>query len=233
MLARPLKARFASASTCNRPHKAIRRCLATVSCLEMKQTEFSFENDRGHKLLGAEFVPDSAQQQWATLIWHHGVCEHSGRYTPGKLYDYNVELYSSRVLCRHMCVCKMFCLVSMHPLGSAELLLTSFSTVCGSACIAIMLWFAVFQHMADAGVAVYTFDVHGHGRSEPSVAGDRGLIKSYAHLVRFCLPSHAWQAMAHCAHAAVQVTLVCFAFMQPQHVHGLPATALVGFTSSS
>jgi acylglycerol lipase len=41
----------------------------------------------------------------------------------------------------------------------------------------------VFKHMADAGVAVYTYDVHGHGRSEPNGPGDRGLITDYTHLV--------------------------------------------------
>eukprot|EP00878_Enallax_costatus_P028579 GHUV01030877.1.p1 GENE.GHUV01030877.1~~GHUV01030877.1.p1 ORF type:complete len:232 (+),score=35.41 GHUV01030877.1:594-1289(+) len=89
----------------------------------MRQTDFTFQNTRGQELLGVEFLPDSSQQQWATLIWHHGICEHSGRYTP------------------------------------------------------------VFQHMADAGVAVYTFDVHGHGRSQPEESGDRGLIRSYTHLI--------------------------------------------------
>jgi acylglycerol lipase len=38
--------------------------------------------------------------------------------------------------------------------------------------------------MADAGVAVYTYDVHGHGRSEPTGPNDRGLITDYTHLVR-------------------------------------------------
>jgi hypothetical protein len=33
-------------------------------------------------------------------------------------------------------------------------------------------------------VAVYCFDVHGHGESEPKEPQDRGLIRSYKHLVR-------------------------------------------------
>jgi hypothetical protein len=44
---------------------------------------FEFENDRGHKLHGVEFLPSG--KQWATLIWNHGVCEHKERYVPGKV----------------------------------------------------------------------------------------------------------------------------------------------------
>jgi alpha-beta hydrolase superfamily lysophospholipase len=43
---------------------------------------------------------------------------------------------------------------------------------------------AVFEHLAAAGVAVYSYDVHGHGRSEPLAPGDRGLINDYNNLVR-------------------------------------------------
>eukprot|EP00775_Hariotina_reticulata_P010127 gene10127-10285_t len=41
----------------------------------------------------------------------------------------------------------------------------------------------VFEHLSDAGIAVYTFDVHGHGKSEPKAASDRCLITSYKDLV--------------------------------------------------
>lgn len=44
---------------------------------------FEFENDRGQKLHGVEFLPSG--KQWATLIWNHGVCEHKERYVPGKV----------------------------------------------------------------------------------------------------------------------------------------------------
>lgn len=44
---------------------------------------------------------------------------------------------------------------------------------------------AVFEQLANAGVAVYCFDVHGHGASEPKEASERGLIRSYKHLVRW------------------------------------------------
>lgn len=45
---------------------------------------FVFENNRGQKLHGVEYVPADSSKQWATLIWHHGVCEHKERYCPGK-----------------------------------------------------------------------------------------------------------------------------------------------------
>jgi len=45
---------------------------------------FVFENDRGQKLHGVEYVPTDSSKQWATLIWHHGVCEHKERYCAGK-----------------------------------------------------------------------------------------------------------------------------------------------------
>eukprot|EP00882_Tetradesmus_deserticola_P005694 GHRQ01005995.1.p1 GENE.GHRQ01005995.1~~GHRQ01005995.1.p1 ORF type:complete len:263 (+),score=86.57 GHRQ01005995.1:298-1086(+) len=87
----------------------------------MRQTEFTLGNGRQQSLVGTEFLPGSSP--WATLLWHHGVCEHSGRYAP------------------------------------------------------------VFKHLADAGVAVYTYDAHGHGRSEPKEPHNRGLITNHTHLV--------------------------------------------------
>jgi hypothetical protein len=45
---------------------------------------------------------------------------------------------------------------------------------------------AVFEHLSDIGVAVHTFDVHGHGKSEPKAADDRCLISNYKDLV--CMP---------------------------------------------
>ena len=42
----------------------------------------------------------------------------------------------------------------------------------------------MFEPLAVAGVAVYSLDVHGHGRSQPTEPGERGLIRDYNHLVR-------------------------------------------------
>jgi alpha-beta hydrolase superfamily lysophospholipase len=43
---------------------------------------------------------------------------------------------------------------------------------------------AVFEHLAKGGLAVYSFDVHGHGKSEPSSADGKCYIHSWQHLVR-------------------------------------------------
>lgn len=85
-------------------------------------TEFRWKNGRGQDLLGAEYMPTGGAPK-ASLLWHHGICEHSGRYTP------------------------------------------------------------VFQMMADQGVAVYTFDVHGHGQSQPEGTAERCLITRFDDLV--------------------------------------------------
>jgi len=42
---------------------------------------------------------------------------------------------------------------------------------------------AVFELMADQGVAVYTFDAHGHGRSQPAEAVKRCLVARFDDLV--------------------------------------------------
>lgn len=74
----------------------------------------------------------------------------------------------------------------------------------------------VFQQLADAGVAVYCFDVHGHGESEPKEPQYRGLIRSYKHLVRIqacnlwsLLPcaaaaTNSLAFLQHCCASAVQ-----------------------------
>lgn len=57
------------------------------------------------------------------------------------------------------------------------------------ACIVVSLTFgctnnvpAAFKVWADAGIAVYGFDVHGMGLSEPSKASDRILVKKFDYL---------------------------------------------------
>ena len=41
----------------------------------------------------------------------------------------------------------------------------------------------MFCQLAISGIAVQSFDAHGHGRSEPSAAKDRGFVRSYTDLV--------------------------------------------------
>lgn len=90
-----------------------------------RATEFRWTNGRGQELLGVEHLPPGgAAAAKAALVWHHGVCEHSGRYAP------------------------------------------------------------VFDLMAARhGVAVYTFDAHGHGRSQPDGGGERCLVSRFDDLV--------------------------------------------------
>jgi hypothetical protein len=64
---------------CQRPG-----CLGTRAGDMAQACRFEFENDRGQKLHGVEFVPVPSSQQVATLIWNHGVCEHKERYVPGE-----------------------------------------------------------------------------------------------------------------------------------------------------
>ena len=42
---------------------------------------------------------------------------------------------------------------------------------------------SVFADLAKAGVVVYTFDAHGHGKSDPTELRDRGLVQDFRHLV--------------------------------------------------
>lgn len=42
---------------------------------------------------------------------------------------------------------------------------------------------SVFVELAKAGVVVYTFDAHGHGRSDPSEPRNRALVQEFRHLV--------------------------------------------------
>lgn len=46
----------------------------------------------------------------------------------------------------------------------------------------------VFKHWAKAGIAVHTYDAHGHGHSEPKAEEDRFLIWDFNHIVSpsFC-----------------------------------------------
>lgn len=53
------------------------------------------------------------------------------------------------------------------------------------------------KKLAEAGVAVFTYDCHAHGRSEPTCATGRGLIASFGDLVddacdvaAFCQRTH-------------------------------------------
>ena len=46
---------------------------------------------------------------------------------------------------------------------------------------------AVFERLAKAGIAVHSYDCHGHGRSEPQEERSRALIWRFHHVVRLQL----------------------------------------------
>ena len=45
-------------------------------------------------------------------------------------------------------------------------------------------YFAVHRELAEAGIAVYGYDHHGHGLSEPKDPRDRALVGDFNYLVR-------------------------------------------------
>jgi alpha-beta hydrolase superfamily lysophospholipase len=51
--------------------------------------------------------------------------------------------------------------------------------------VGVML--TVHTRLAEAGIAVYGYDHHGHGESEPKAARERALVHDFNHLV--CIPA--------------------------------------------
>lgn len=49
-----------------------------------------------------------------------------------------------------------------------------------------MAGFAVFEEIAKAGIALHSYDCHGHGRSQPLEERNRALIWQFHHVVRAC-----------------------------------------------
>jgi alpha-beta hydrolase superfamily lysophospholipase len=45
----------------------------------------------------------------------------------------------------------------------------------------------VFSRIADAGIAVFTYDAHGHGKSEPLEDAKRCMIYRFDDLVCVCV----------------------------------------------
>ena len=102
------------------------------------------------------FLPSSPQ---ANLIWAHGFGEHVGRYFGG----------ASRLL-------KLSSFNSETPPPEMPLYL-HISGVHG---------ISVWAQMAENGIAVHTFDAHGHGRSQPREAEERAMIWRFEDLVMTC-----------------------------------------------
>ena len=55
---------------------------------------------------------------------------------------------------------------------------------------------AAFSQFAAAGIAVHSYDAHGHGRSESQRAKDRAYVHSYTHFVRLRLTPFSFRALS-------------------------------------
>jgi hypothetical protein len=90
-------------------------------------TEFRWRNGRNQDMQGVEFIPAGGAK--AALLWHHGICEHSGRYTPGEPQNkHGCWLARCRPLLWRMQTCNLLrCVAALE--GRGQLPLASMATV--------------------------------------------------------------------------------------------------------
>ena len=121
-------------------------------------------NCRGQQLLTVHYIAEAVNgfAPHAVLIWHHGYGEHVGRYKWGA----------------HMLGFLTISLLNIH---------SHFPHLPLSSCQFVLLVYAVFSQLAAAGIAVHSYDAHGHGQSEPSRLEDRAFVQNITDLV--CLTS--------------------------------------------
>lgn len=118
-------------------------------------------NNRGQVLHTVEALP--LLNLRAVLVFHHGYGEHTGRYARGMLQDLGqlatVPSYASYQT-RH------------------------YSHIVPFSIALTMFWgLPVFKRLAEHGVAVHSFDCHGHGLSEPRGHNDRVLFWRFSDVV--------------------------------------------------
>jgi alpha-beta hydrolase superfamily lysophospholipase len=143
-------------------HRIALRRVHTPALAQMKQEEkFSFKNARGFELQAVSYQPDTAPK--ALLIWHHGLAEHSARYSPGG-------------------ACRAELRASSAPRGPRAR-----RAACNR--ITPRPRPAVFTRLAEAGIGVCSFDCEAHGTSEPADKALRAVVWSFEHLVRRRLPA--------------------------------------------
>eukprot|EP00878_Enallax_costatus_P025750 GHUV01027576.1.p1 GENE.GHUV01027576.1~~GHUV01027576.1.p1 ORF type:complete len:138 (+),score=10.99 GHUV01027576.1:490-903(+) len=63
--------------------------------------------------------------------------------------------------------------------------------------------YAVFEQLSASGIAVYTYDMYGHGMSEPKEPADRAWVQDWQHMVS-CI-----QAVWHVASSQLGAYYVC------------------------
>lgn len=116
-----------------------------------------FTNDRGQRLHALAFWPGAAAPLKGALVWHHGHGEHSGRKADGAArHASTVAVDRPAAVADHLTNCVM-------PL---------------------LLLREVYARLAAAGIAVFTYDMHGHGLSKPTEPEQRALLISLKHAVR-------------------------------------------------
>ena len=149
-----------------------------------KQESGTFINGRGQTLHTVEFVPIETPK--ALLIFHHGYGEHTGRYDYG---GGTCPTHSCHVLAHSD---------NLHPLAFAVAVASGSSTDCHNYCSRTkadtLCCHAVFEEIAKAGIAVHSYDCHGHGQSEPLEERDRALIWHFYYVVRFLPSPRSWHA---------------------------------------
>jgi hypothetical protein len=176
-----------SAATAARPTPAGRpasRC--TTPCLASVTMVQYFEGERasskGHKLLSVTYLPEAAAgPPSAVLLFHHGISEHIGRYKSSELavcLCLSSSAAAAAVQCRRApgggaAACWL-------PVGWSLTDKPPHALPPPRACPCSLS--AVFERFAEAGIAVYSGDIVGHGRSE----GHRALVENINDTVRLC-----------------------------------------------
>ena len=82
---------------------------------------------------------------------------------------------------------QMLCVLKSVTDGVAVAFGTDWQYWCSQINADMMSCHAVFGEIAKAGIAVHSYDCHGHGQSEPTEERDRALIWHFHHVVRFWL----------------------------------------------
>ena len=169
------------------PQSAYRGHALKVHAISMvHQSTGSFLNARKQTLRTVEYLPDQPTPK-ALLFFHHGYGEHISRYERGKHCTTLTQTYLLAFLINRGFF-KGF-LMGVYRSKIPQMLLTMLIIVGG------ML--SVHTRLAEAGIAVYGYDHHGHGESQPKEARERALVHDFNHLV--CIPAQALLGTQHLA----------------------------------
>lgn len=181
MFARCLDVKICALVPCASPRSrqsAFRGHALKVRAISMvHQSTGSFVNARKQNLRTVEYLPDQPSPK-ALLFFHHGYGEHISRYERGK----HCTTFATHLLAGipdEQRLLQGF-LMGVYRSIIPQMLLTMLIIVGGM---------PVHTRLAEAGIAVYGYDHHGHGESEPKEARERALVHDFNHLV--CIPAQA------------------------------------------